>query len=195
MPSIDYTNLSLSEIISGLDALASDTQQVYVNLEERQLNWRPDAARWSVAQCFDHLLTLNSLLVDAAGEALHAGRPRSFWQRVPVLPGLLGKLLIRSVAPAAARQIKAPAAATPARDVAADIVPRFVAQHRDMVAWLQTVDEWHAAQAIMTSPFSRLITYSVLDGCRLVLAHDRRHLEQARRVMSEPGFPGGLPGE
>jgi hypothetical protein len=41
----------------------------------------------------------------------------------------------------------------------------------------------------MTSPFVRVITYSVLDGWRLMLAHDRRHVEQAKRVMATPGFP------
>jgi hypothetical protein len=41
----------------------------------------------------------------------------------------------------------------------------------------------------MTSPFIKVITYSVLDGWRLVFAHDRRHLEQARRVTLSPGFP------
>ncbi len=46
-----------------------------------------------------------------------------------------------------------------------------------------------AARAIMTSPFISVVTYSVLDGCRLVLAHDRRHIEQARRMVGLPAFP------
>jgi hypothetical protein len=41
----------------------------------------------------------------------------------------------------------------------------------------------------MVSPFVAFITYSVLDGCRLLVAHERRHFEQARRVTREPGFP------
>jgi hypothetical protein len=41
----------------------------------------------------------------------------------------------------------------------------------------------------MVSPFVRFITYSVLDGCRLMAAHDRRHFEQARRVTEAAGFP------
>ena len=36
----------------------------------------------------------------------------------------------------------------------------------------------------MVSPFVAAITYSVLDGLRLVVAHDHRHFEQARRVMT-----------
>ena len=34
----------------------------------------------------------------------------------------------------------------------------------------------------MVSPFVSFITYSVLDGCRLIVTHERRHFEQARRV-------------
>jgi hypothetical protein len=56
------------------------------------------------------------------------------------------------------------------------------------VAGVHTFDERHAARAIMTSPFIRIVAYSVLDGWRLVLAHDRRHFEQARRVTQSPGF-------
>jgi hypothetical protein len=45
------------------------------------------------------------------------------------------------------------------------------------------------ARIIMVSPFVGFITYSVFDGCRIIVAHERRHLEQARRVTREPGFP------
>jgi len=30
---------------------------------------------------------------------------------------------------------------------------------------------------------------NVLDACRILIAHDRRHFEQARRVTQSPGFP------
>ena len=85
----------------------------------------------------------------------------------------------------------APAQAHPAAsDIEADIIQRFVEQHRDAVARLQALDERRAARVIMTSPFVRVITYSVLDGWRLVFAHDRRHFEQARRVAELSEFPG-----
>ena len=85
----------------------------------------------------------------------------------------------------------APASARPATsDIAADVVQRFVAQHRDAVARVAALDEGRAARTVMTSPFARIVTYSVLDGWRLMLAHDRRHVEQARRVTKSAGFPG-----
>ena len=187
---MDYTTLSLTEVRTGLDAIAQDTQATFGGLDARQLNWRPDAARWSVAQCFEHLLTANGLIFQAAEAALNDTQPRTLWQRLPVVPRVLGRMLIRSQAPSATRRFTAPPKAQPATsDIAADIIQRFVAQHREAVAQVVALDERKAARTIMTSPFVRVITYSVLDGWRLILAHDRRHFEQARRVTLLPGFP------
>lgn len=187
---MDYTTLSLAEVKDGLDAIARDAQAIFGGFDARQLNWRPDAGQWTVAQCFDHLLTANRLLLRAAADALDDAKPRTLWQRLPVLPGILGRMLIRSQAPGAVRKFTAPSKARPATsDIAADVIQRFVDQHRDIVAWLQALDERHAARVIMTSPFITVVTYSVSDGLRLVLAHDRRHFEQARRVTLSPGFP------
>lgn len=188
--SLDYATLSLAEVSRGLDGLARDAQESFGGLDARQLNWRPDATRWSVAQCFDHLLTANRLMFQAAEDALDASAPRSVWQRLPVLPGLFGRMMVRSQAPGAARKFTAPAKARPhASDIPADVIERFIEQHRRAAARAQSLDERDAARAIMTSPFARVVTYSVLDGWRLVFAHDCRHVEQARGVMQLAGFP------
>ena len=114
------------------------------------------------------------------------------WQRLPGLPAMFGKLLVRSQAPQATRKYKAPTPARPSTsDIARDIVQRFVAQHREAVGQVAGLDETRAARAIMTSPFASVITYSVLDGWRLIVAHDRRHVEQARRVTQAAEFPRG----
>ena len=187
---VDYTTLSLAEVRTGLDAMAQETRATFGGFDARQLNWRPEAARWSVAQCFEHLLTANRLMFQAAEAALDNTGPRTLWQRLPVLPSVLGPMLIRSQAPTAARKFTAPSRAQPATsDIAADIIQRFVEQQGDAVALVHSLDERDAARAIMTSPFIRVVTYSVLDGWRLMLAHDRRHFEQARRVTLSTGFP------
>ena len=186
---MDYTTLPLAQVHAGLEAVAGNVQSAFGALDARQLNWRPDATRWSVAQCFEHLHAANRLMVDAAQAAL-GGKPRTVWQRLPVLPGVFGRMLIRSQAPQATRKFTASPLATPASsDIASDILQRFVAQDRELVRWLRGLDESRAAGVVMTSPFVSFIVYSVLDGARLLLAHDHRHIEQARRVTQAPGFP------
>ena len=188
---MDYTTLSLADVKTGLADISRDVERTFGALSDRQLNWRPDATRWSVGQCLEHLLTTNRVMFLQAEHALNPAHPRTIWQRLPGLPGLFGKLLVRSQAPEATRKYKAPGPARPTTsDIAADIVQRFVAQHREAVAQVTALDESRASLAIMTSPFARVVTYSVLDGWRLILAHDRRHVGQARRVTQAAEFPG-----
>ena len=188
--SIDYTQLTLDNIRTGLEDVTQRAQATFGELNERQLNWRPDAKRWSVAQCFDHLLAADRLMVRAAQDAINQVRARTLWQRLPIWPSMFGRLLIRSQAPGATRKFTASPLATPAASaIPADVIHRFIGARRDVVALIQPLDERVADRTIMTSPFVKIITYSVLDGCRLMLAHDRRHFEQARRVMLSRGFP------
>jgi DinB superfamily len=190
MSFVDYAALSLADVKTGLDDIARETQSIFGGLTARQLNWRPDATRWSVGQCFEHLLLANRLMFQAADGALNGTAPRTIWQRLPGLPGMFGRMLVRSQAPGNSRRFTASPRAQPATSaVAADIIRRFVEQDRDAVARVQALDQRIAARTIMTSPFIKVITYSVLDGWRLVFAHDRRHVEQARRVTLSPGFP------
>jgi hypothetical protein len=41
----------------------------------------------------------------------------------------------------------------------------------------------------MTSPVTRLITYSLMDAYRIIINHEKRHLLQAVSVSQMDGFP------
>jgi len=187
---VDYTTLSLRDVESALRDIARETDATFGRFDGRQLNWRPDPQQWSVAQCFDHLLAANRLMFTAAEHALTGAAPPTIWQRLPVWPGVLGRVLIRSQAPGSTRKYTAPSKAQPAAsDVPVDVVGRFVDQQRTAARKALDVDEARASRIVMTSPFVRVITYSVLDGWRLVVAHNHRHIQQAKRVTQAQGFP------
>lgn len=179
---MEYTKLSLPEISAAIRDLAEEARMTFGSLNDKQLNWKPDETAWSVAQCFDHLVTANRLMVDQAKPAL-ANPPTSIWQRLPLWPAMFGRLLVSTQGPKVGRKYVAHSKATPASRIRPDIIPRFVDQHRELEAWTGTLDERTAKQAIMISPFAGAITYTVLDGLRLLVAHDHRHVAQARRVL------------
>lgn len=183
-----YAKLSLTEVRTALRDVADDARSTFGSLDELHLNWQPDAARWSIAQCFDHLRRGNELLLESAEAALNSP-PRSLWQRVPMLSAIFGWALIRSQGPRASGKFTAPARAQPTTSrIGGDIIQRFVDQHRRAEEWTRGLDPRVASRTIMISPFISIVTYSVLDGLRLLVAHDRRHFEQARRVMLLPNF-------
>ena len=187
---MDYATLSLAEVRAGLESVARDVQETFGSLDARQLNWRPDAAHWSVAQCLEHLLATNRMMQQAAEDALSGKAPKTIWHRLPFWSRMFGPFIVRSQAPETTRKFKTSAAVTPASsDIGTDVIQRFISQTRQLMTRVQTLDERAAASAIMTSPFAKIITYSVADGWRLMFTHDQRHIEQARRVMQSPGFP------
>lgn len=187
---MDYTTLSLLEVRTALTEIAGQTEELFGKFDGRQLNWRPGSTQWSVGQCFEHLMTSNRLMLTVLDDALKGRGPRNIWARLPVLPGVMGRMLIRSQARNGSRKFTAPPQAQPSTtSVAADIIQRFVDQQREIAERLGALDEQDASRTIMTSPFVRFITYSVLDGCRLVVAHEQRHVEQARRVTVLGAFP------
>ncbi len=188
--STNYTALSLADVAAEFAAIARDAQSVFGLLDEHQLNWRPHANSWSVAQCFDHLLSANREMFQAIDAATAGSSRPTVWQRLPGLPRVFGLLVIKSQTPQATRKFTAPRKAEPASSaIDARIIERFVAHQQEGAARVRSLDGRDVARIIMISPFVPFITYSVLDGCRLIAAHQRRHFEQARRVTQEPRFP------
>ena len=191
---MNYTSLTLAELEAEFAAIARDTQTVFGALDGPQLNWRRDDSSWSVAQCFDHLLTINRQMFQAMDAATDSSRPRTVWQRLPLLPSLFGSMMIKSQMPQSKRKFKAPAKAVPsASAIDKQIIERFVADQHQGAARIRSLGGRDVARINMVSPFVSFITYSVLDGCRLIVTHERRHFEQARRVTLEPAFPGANP--
>lgn len=185
---MNYTKLSLSDVHTAFLDVARDAQQTFGMLDSRQLNWRPDLARWSVAQCFDHLVVCNRLMLEGARTALTTPS-RGVWTRLPLVPRLFGPMMIRSQGPVVKHKLTTPARIRPAAsEISADIIQRFADQQCAAAEWVKTLDEGVVGRARMASPFAKIVIYTVLDGIRLMVAHDHRHFEQARRVMSSPGF-------
>ena len=189
MAGTHHATLLPDALADELAAIARDAQSVFGLYEAVQLNWQPAAGRWSVAQCFDHLLKADDEMVAAIGRALDRRVPPTIWQRLPLWPRLFGWMLITSQSPGGTRKYTAAPSAQPAAsDVSPQVVERFVARQQLRIAAVRALSQ-HDARRIMVSPFVPQITYRVLDGYRLIAAHQRRHVEQAARVTEHPGFP------
>jgi len=42
---------------------------------------------------------------------------------------------------------------------------------------------------IISSPVTSVVTYSLMDAYRVIVVHEHRHFQQAKRVTEESGFP------
>jgi hypothetical protein len=64
-----------------------------------------------------------------------------------------------------------------------------VAQQATIVAKMKATEHLDLEKIVITSPALALVTYTLLDAYRVIVVHERRHFQQARRVTEESGFP------
>ena len=183
-------NEPLETLIRDANQIAADTRASFGSLSASQLNWKPSAERWSIAQCFDHLITSNRGYLPIIERVRGGKKKNTFWERLPMLPGLAGKLLIKSVDPASARKLKAPKNFQPAQsDLPATIIDDFVSQQEKVIEGMRSTSHLDLEKIIITSPALSFVAYSLMDGYRVIVTHEKRHLQQAKRVAEEPAFP------
>ena len=186
---MDYKSADLPSLVAAASQVAVDAKSTFGQLSSSQLNWKPSAERWSVAQCFDHLITSNKGFPPIIDDVLK-GRKQSFWENMPLLPGLAGKLLIKSLDPASTRKIKAPKRFEPAQsDINASVINDFIEQQTGIVEKMKATAHLDLDKIVISSPAAAAITYSLMDAYRIIVVHEHRHFQQAKRVTEEPAFP------
>lgn len=186
---MNYQTADLSSLINAVNNVAADTKSTFAHLSPSQLNWKPSPERWSVAQCFDHLLTTNRGYFPVIDEVL-AGRKQTLWQSMPLLPGLSGKLLIKYLDPASTRKLKAPKTFQPTQsDISASVLDDFIDQQARIAEKMQATRHLDLENVVITSPAATAITYSLMDAYRIIVVHEHRHFQQAKRVTEETAFP------
>jgi DinB superfamily len=186
---MDLRQADLPKLISEANTLAGNVKAAFGQLTVSQLNWKPSAERWSVAQCFDHLLTSNKGYLPIV-ENILAGQKPTFWQRMPLLPGLGGTLLLKAVDPASTRKFKAPKSFQPAQsNISGSVINDFVDQQNKIVEKMKATEHLDLERIIISSPAAAPITYSLMDAYRIIVLHEQRHFQQAQRVTEESAFP------
>lgn len=180
----------LPELIAEAERVSGRARAAFGALSPEQINWKRSADEWSVGQCLEHLILTNRPYFPLI-ESIRAGRQkRKLWERVPLLPGLFGKLVLDAVKPESARKVKArPAFMPAASEVNGQIVSQFASHQDELVRLMKTTEGLPLEKIIITSPVASIVTYSLLDGYRIIVTHERRHFKQAERVMQAEGFP------
>lgn len=189
MSALDYRTLTLPQILDEARAIADDVPRLFGHLDAQQLNWKPSADSWSVAQCLEHLIAINRAYYPSFDRIVKGEHRPSLMERLPLLPAAFGRMMVAALSPESRRRHTAPAIARPSSSaIASDIVVRFVGHQHEMLAWMSALGDRQPAKIVIRSPFAP-IPYSVLDAFRIIVAHERRHMAQARRVMMSETFP------
>lgn len=178
-------------VVSDLRQVADDARSAFGTLSATQLNWKPTPKSWSVAQCFDHLITTHSLYFPEFERLATGDVKMSFWEKASPFSGFFGRFLIKSLDPTNLKPMKTTAKAFPSTsEIGGDIIERFVLhQSRMMDAIIKLPSDVDPTRQIITSPLLGIFTYSLNDCFTVLVVHCQRHFNQAKRLIEMNGFP------
>ena len=174
----------LEEYLRQLDAIRADARQLVAGLSDAEFNRRPAAGRWSAAECLDHLNTLRKIL-PAIDRAITHAAARGLRSEGPFHYGWFARWMIRSFEPPPQRRFRNPRLLEPAHQpLAPDAVLREFLSLRDaLTRRVQQADGLDLERVIVVSPVSRFFRMPLGGYFAFLLAHDRRHLRQARHAL------------
>lgn len=175
----------LQSIVNELDRADEEARQLVSGLSDAQLNWQPNPAAWSVAQCLAHLGQMNSVLTAALRPAVRQADKSSAMPRKPIQPGRFGRWFISQMEPPPRRKMKTPRKGRPETHKSGEEILRaFIAAHDDLRSLIHETQDLDLNRIHFRNPFIGLLRYSVGTALLVIGAHDRRHLWQARQVCA-----------
>jgi hypothetical protein len=170
--------------------IRQDVAALVANLSNGQFTWRPAPGRWSIGECFEHLNLTAAAYLPAIEAAIADARARNLRSRGPFVYPLLERMFVASQEPPPRRRFRAFKGYQPAPRLERDAVMSAFSGWQDLLAErVAAADGLDLRRARRRAPILPLMKWSLGTMFALTLAHERRHIWQARQVRNEREFP------
>jgi len=105
-------------------------------------------------------------------------------------PGRVGRWMIAQMEPPPKRRMAAPRKIVPQRVESAFALKRaYEEMHRELIRVVLKAEGLDLSRVKLSSPLMPLLRQPLGTWMGFIVAHERRHLWQARQVRQESGFP------
>ena len=178
-----------------INQLQADVRQLQAAASHLQLadpvklSYPPEEGKWSVTQVLEHLNMYNRYYLPAIERAMvHIPKEVNAW----FIPGLLGNYFTNMMMPKDVYEIrnkmKTMKSYAPVRGVNVEAVFKEFNEHQQkLIQLLETARKRNLEQIRIPITISKLIKLKLGDTFRFVIAHEQRHMIQARNTLKTVG--------
>jgi hypothetical protein len=179
----------LQKFLGEAPLLIQTTNNQFSGLAESQINWKPSEERWSIGECIEHLVItkklynskikeLQSLFEDTGEESLKFKHTFS------------GRMILKYVDPNSITRTKTFKVFKPSmRQINANVIRFFCEEVETMISFGEKLHGAYLTKLKISSPVTKLLRMNVGDALLINLYHDKRHLNQAEKILNETNFP------
>ena len=180
----------LQTIAEEAERNSATARQLFSDLSEAQLNWKPAPEKWSIAQCLEHLAVATAKFGPYFTDVIARAKQKPLTAKPAYRPTLMGGWLIKYVSPDSPRKLSAPKILRPAASSSIHgSLAGFLEEQEKFIHFVREAEGIDYNRTRLRSPVTPLMRYSLADAFVITVVHARRHLAQARRVRETPGFP------
>ena len=176
----------MPDFIKQLDEITVEFLQAFGHLNEEQLNWKPNSQTWSIAQNIDHLMVINNTY-DPIIQNIRNGKYQAPWHaQFDFIVNFFGKTILGAVEPARRKKMKTFPIWEPRQsNIPGNILHQFQKHQVLLKERINSCGDLIAKRTIIASPANRIIVYKLETAFEIMIAHERRHFNQAREVLSQ----------
>lgn len=177
--------METSAWISQIDKIKNDFRKTFGSLTDEQMNWKPGQQTWSIAQNIDHLIIINESYYPVMNAAQNGNYKAPFMGKFGFIVNFLGKTLLNSVQPHRRKKTKTFPIWEPSQNsVHTGILNRFEQHQEELKLQIERSDDLLKRDTVISSPANKNIVYKLATAFDIIVAHEQRHFEQAKEVLS-----------
>jgi hypothetical protein len=172
-----------------LNKITSEIESEFGTLDNIQLNWKPDSKSWSISQIISHMIIMNRKYFPSIERALSDKYKITFWERINPTTKYTGRQMIQNQGPEMPHTYQtAMAFRPPAGMIGQNVIEDFRRMQDELIAFVMRINE-NNKNRVITSPVANLVTLRLEDLVLMLVAHEKRHFFQAKKVSGRIDFP------
>ena len=166
-------------------------EKITKNIGIGDLNFKPRSTSWSIAENLSHLIRVNSSYYPIFDQVLNQSYTPPIIAKIPFLATSIGKMLYSSMGSKA--KVRTFAIWEPTSDeYPLDILADFSNRQMELSTYIQNLEPYFDPPKIIHSPASKLLVYQLDKAIDIIIAHEKRHLQQCKNILEVKNKPWGI---
>jgi hypothetical protein len=170
--------------IGTIDRITKEAIETFILLPVEKMHHKHDSKTWSIAENFEHLITINRTYFTIFRQLKEGSFHPAFISRIPYFSNLFGNMIYQSVSDGGKKKAKTfPLWEPKVTEGDSTVLERFQFHQDELKAWIKEMQPFLEKNTIIHSPANKLIVYSLEKAIDIIVAHEHRHLDQAKGLL------------
>ncbi|MCC6818679.1 MAG: DinB family protein [Bacteroidia bacterium] len=169
-------------IIDRIDRITSDFKISFGQLNEEQLNFKPNSKIWSISQNIDHLIIINESYYPIFEQIQEGKYSAPLHSKLGFAVNFFGRIILQSVRPDRKHKIKTFPIWEPSISIVSDSLNHFIEHQESLKNQIKNLEQYLGKKIAIHSPANKKIVYTIDKALDIICTHEERHLVQANEL-------------